>query len=75
MNGEGRVGRWIRNWERGHMLIMNLEKSPRARLSTKRHAICRRRSDDIWVLESREGNSGTEVRHTPLLHPLQLALS
>jgi hypothetical protein len=57
------------------MLIMDLEKSPRARLSTKRYAICRRRSGDIWVLESREGNSGTEVPHIPLLHPLQLALS
>jgi hypothetical protein len=43
------------------MLIINAEKSPRARLSTKRHVICCRRSDDIWVLESWKGDSGTEV--------------
>ena len=48
------------------VLIMNVEKSPRARLSTKRYAIRRRRSDDLWVLESREGDSGTEVRITSL---------
>jgi hypothetical protein len=48
------------------MLIMNVEKSPRSRLSTKRYAIRCSRSDDIWVLESREGDSGTEVRITSL---------
>jgi hypothetical protein len=61
MDCEGRVRRWIGKVRVRHMLIMNVEKSPRARLSAKRHAICCRRSHDIWVLESRKGNSGTEV--------------
>lgn len=41
---------------------LKTEKPSRAGIPTECYAVCGRGSGDLWVLESWEGDSGTEVR-------------